>query len=114
MREYWASGGSRARAWRARQSVRRASRMVSLSMDLYVISLATGATGLAAMAMLGLSHAGHGGPGGHGGDDNGHVGHGSHGGDDNGQRAGDIGPRGEAPPPAPISRPAGPGGARLL
>jgi translation initiation factor IF-1 len=52
-------------------------------MDLYVISLASGATGLAAMAVLGLSHAGHGGPGGHGGHDIGHgVGHVSHGGHD--------------------------------
>lgn len=41
-------------------------------MDLYVLSLATGATGLAAMAVLGFSHTGH--PG-HGHAGHGHAGH---------------------------------------
>ena len=39
-------------------------------MDLYVISLATGATGLGLMAVSGLSHGGHAGPG--------HAGHAAH------------------------------------
>jgi translation initiation factor IF-1 len=43
-------------------------------MDLYVISLATGATGLAAMAVVGLSHTGHAGHTGH----TGHGGHAAH------------------------------------
>ncbi len=67
--------------------------MVSLSMDFYVISLATGATGLAAMAVLGLSHAGstgHTGHAGHGGHDAGHgAGHATHGG--HAHHAGDHG-----------------------
>ena len=41
-------------------------------MDLYVLSLATGATGLAAMAVVGFSHTGH--PG-HGHAGHGHAGH---------------------------------------
>ena len=47
-------------------------------MDLYVVSLATGATGLVAMAISGLSHVGGGGHNAHGG----HGGHAAHGGHD--------------------------------
>jgi translation initiation factor IF-1 len=49
-------------------------------MDLYLVSLATGATGLAAMAIGGLSHAGQGGHAGHGGHGahHGHAGHDGH------------------------------------
>ncbi len=43
-------------------------------MDLYLVSLATGAAGLVAMAVSGLSHAGHAGDGGHAGHDT-HAGH---------------------------------------
>ena len=50
-------------------------------MDLYVLSLATGATGLAAMAVVGFSHTGHPGHGhaGHGHAGDAHVGHVAHG-----------------------------------
>ena len=50
-------------------------------MDLYVLSLATGATGLAAMAVVGFSHTGHAGHGhaGHGHAGGAHVGHVAHG-----------------------------------
>ncbi len=50
-------------------------------MDLYLVSLATGAIGLGAMAIGGLSHGGHSGHAGHvahGGHDVGHAGHGAH------------------------------------
>ena len=49
-------------------------------MDLYLVSLATGAIGLGAMAVGGLSHGGHSGhaSGGHAGHDVGHVGHAGH------------------------------------
>ena len=50
-------------------------------MDLYLVSLATGAIGLGAMAIGGLSHgghSGHAGHAGHGGHDVGHAGHGGH------------------------------------
>jgi hypothetical protein len=49
-------------------------------MDLYLVSLATGAIGLGAMAFGGLSHGGHSGhaSGGHAGHDVGHVGHAGH------------------------------------
>jgi hypothetical protein len=57
-------------------------------MDLYVISLATGATGLAAMAVVGLSHTGHAGHTGHGGHGAGHLGHTTHGG--HAGHAGDV------------------------
>jgi hypothetical protein len=50
-------------------------------MDLYLVSLATGAVGLGAMAVGGLSHGGHS-HGGHGGHDVGHAGHAGHGGHD--------------------------------
>lgn len=50
-------------------------------MDLYVLSLATGATGLAAMTVVGLSHTGHSGHGhaGHGHAGDAHAGHMAHG-----------------------------------
>lgn len=52
-------------------------------MDLYLVSLATGAIGLGAMAIGGLSHGGHSGGGhahtGHAGHGAGHAGHASHG-----------------------------------
>lgn len=48
-------------------------------MDLYVVSLATGAVGLGIMAFGGLSHGGHGDGGGHAGG-HGHGGHAGHGG----------------------------------
>jgi len=49
-------------------------------MDLYLVSLATGAIGLGAMAVGGLSHGGHSGhaSGGHAGHDVGHAGHAGH------------------------------------
>jgi len=60
-------------------------------MDLYLVSLATGAIGLGAMAIGGLSHGGHSGHGngGHAGHDVGHASHGHHG--DHGEHGANAG-----------------------